>query len=59
VPARQIPVLDGHTYHVESDVAKQYVTFMFGEEEEEPITNEMQISQKISQQIPQRISPIQ
>jgi hypothetical protein len=32
---------DGHTYHVESDVAKQYVTFMFGEEEEEPITHEM------------------
>jgi hypothetical protein len=30
---------DGHTYHVESDVAKQYVTFMFVEEE--PITNEM------------------
>jgi hypothetical protein len=32
---------DGHTYHVESDVAKQYVTFLFGEEEEEPVTREM------------------
>ena len=32
---------DGHTYHVESDVAKQYVTFLFGEEEEEPNTHEM------------------
>jgi hypothetical protein len=32
---------DGHTYHVESDVAKQYVTFMFVEEEEQPVTNEL------------------
>jgi hypothetical protein len=32
---------DGHTYHVESDVARQYVTFIFGQEEEEPVTNEM------------------
>jgi hypothetical protein len=29
---------DGHTYNVESDVDKQYVTFLFGEE---PITYEM------------------
>jgi hypothetical protein len=28
-------------YHVQSDIDKQYVTFMFGEEEEEPVTNEM------------------
>jgi hypothetical protein len=34
---------DGHTYtyRVESDVAKKYVTFLFGEEEEEPITHEI------------------
>ena len=32
---------DGHTYRVESDVAKKYVTFLFGEEEEEPITHEV------------------
>jgi hypothetical protein len=32
---------DGHTFHVESDVTKQYVTFMFEEEGEEPVTNDM------------------
>jgi hypothetical protein len=32
---------DGHTYRVECDVAKQYVTFLFGEEEEEPFTHEI------------------
>jgi hypothetical protein len=32
---------DGHTYHMESNIAKQYVTFVFGEEEEEPVTHEM------------------
>jgi hypothetical protein len=32
---------DGNTYHVESDIAKQYVTFVFGEDEEEPVTHEM------------------
>jgi hypothetical protein len=32
---------DGHTYRVESDVAKQYVTFLFGKEEEEHFTHEM------------------
>jgi hypothetical protein len=32
---------DGHTYHVESNIARQYITFVFGEEEEEPVTHEM------------------
>ena len=31
---------DGHTYRVESDVAKKYVTLLFGEDKE-PITHEI------------------
>jgi hypothetical protein len=32
---------DGHTYRVERDAAKKYVTFLFNEEEEEPITHDI------------------
>jgi hypothetical protein len=41
---------DGHTYHMESDAAKQYVTFMFGEEEEEPVTTDGQACQESRQE---------
>jgi DNA mismatch repair ATPase MutL len=33
---------DGHTFRVEHDAAKKYVNFLFNEEVQEPITNEIE-----------------
>jgi hypothetical protein len=39
MPSNKFQSSDGHIFQVERDFAKQYVTFMF-KEEEEPVTND-------------------